>query len=274
MDVTISSAHYIRHHLQHLNSTIGTLFNVDFMNESGFWCIHLDTLIVSWFLGLVFLFFFFFSSFRATAGVPGVFQNFSELIYDFVSEQVSDIYHGSSRLVVPLALTIFVWIFLMNLMDLIPVDLFSFFFSSLFSWYFLGNFLGDMKIVPTTDPNLTLALSLSVFFLIIIFNIRQKGFFGLCKEFLYSPFGVKLFFFNFPLKIVEECAKPISLGLRLFGNLYAGELIFILIALLPWWLQWLLGSPWAIFHILVITIQAFVFMMLTVVYLSMAEESH
>lgn len=274
MEVTISSAHYIQHHLQHLNSTLGTLFNINSLDDVGFWCIHLDTLIVSWFLGLSFLCFFFFSSFRVTAEVPGAFQNFSELIYDFISEQVHDIYHGSSKLVAPLALTIFVWIFLMNLMDLVPVDLFNWFFSSLFGWCFFGNFFGDMKIVPTTDPNLTLALAISVFFLIIVFNIRQKGFFGLCKDFLCTPFGWKLFFFNFPLKVVEECAKPISLGLRLFGNLYAGELIFILIALLPWWIQWTLGGPWAIFHILVITIQAFVFMMLTVVYLSMAEESH
>ncbi len=274
MDVTISSAHYIKHHLQHLNVTVGTLFNVNSINDGGFWCIHLDTLIISWFLGFVFLFFFFFSSFRVTVGIPGAFQNFSELIYDFVCEQVNDIYHGSSKLVTPLALTIFVWIFLMNLMDLIPVDLFHCFFGSLFGWYFIGNFFGAMKIVPTTDPNLTLALAVSIFFLIIVFNVRQKGFLGLFRDFFCSPFGLKLFFFNFPLKVVEECAKPISLGLRLFGNLYAGELIFILIALLPWWLQWVLGGPWAIFHILVITIQAFVFMMLSIVYLSMAEESH
>lgn len=274
MIITISSAHYIRHHLMHLNCNIGSLFGISFANNSKFWFIHLDTLIVSWVLGLCFLGLFFFSFYKTTPGVPGVVQNFIELIYDFVSEQVNDIYHGKSSLVTPLALTIFVWIFLMNLMDLIPVDLVSWFFGKFLSWHFLGNFFGDMKIVPTTDPNLTLALSFSVFFLILIFNIKKKGFFNFIKEFLSHPFGIKLFFFNFPLKIVEEFAKPISLGLRLFGNLYAGELIFILIALLPWWSQWLLGGPWAIFHILVITIQAFVFMMLTVVYLSMAEESH
>ena len=132
----------------------------------------------------------------------------------------------------------------------------------------------DIKLVPTTDPNLTLGLSLSVFILVVFFNIFSKGIQGFLKEMFCSPFGGWMFWINFPLKVTEEIAKPISLGLRLFGNLYAGELIFILIALLPWWGQWILGGPWAIFHILVITIQAFVFMMLTIVYLSMAEESH
>lgn len=253
----MTSAHYIRHHLAHVTA------------GEGFWCVHLDTLVVSWVLGLIFLFFFYIASRNTTAGVPGNTQNFVELIHDFVAGQASDIYHGKSRLVVPLALTIFVWIFLMNLMDLVPVDLFSW-IGGLLGWHFLA----DMKLVPTTDPNLTLGMSLSVFVLIVFFNIRKKGILGVLKEMLCSPFGAKLFMFNLPLKLIEEFAKPISLGLRLFGNLYAGELIFILIALLPWWAQWVLGGPWAIFHILVITIQAFVFMMLTIVYLSMAEESH
>jgi F-type H+-transporting ATPase subunit a len=154
-------------------------------------------------------------------------------------------------------------------MDLIPVDFF----------YTIGKllnnqFLQDMKIVPTTDPNLTLAMSISIFFLIIIYNLTSKGITGTLEEAFLKPFGIYLFPFNFALKVVEELAKPISLGLRLYGNLYAGELIFILIALLPWYIQWILGGPWAIFHILVITIQAFVFMVLSIVYLTLAEETH
>jgi len=154
-------------------------------------------------------------------------------------------------------------------MDLVPVDL------TCWIGGLIGNdFIRDIKIVPTTDPNLTLGMSISVFILIIIFSISAKGLLGFLKELFCSPFGPWLFFVNFPLKFIEELAKPISLGLRLFGNLYAGELIFILIALLPWSVQWLLGGPWAIFHILVVSIQAFVFMMLTIVYLSLAEEAH
>lgn len=253
----LSGTDYIRHHLS--NIVIG----------DGFWSIHADTLAVSWFLGFLFLTFFYLTLRNATAGVPGPVQNFVELIYDFVAGQVHDIYKGHSRIVVPLALTIFIWVFLMNLMDLIPVDLFNC-VGGFLGWDFVQN----MKLVPTADPNLTLGLSISVFLLIIYFNFKGKGFVGVIKEFCCSPFGVWLFFVNLPLKLIEEIAKPISLGLRLFGNLYAGELIFILISLLPWWSQWALGGPWAIFHILVITIQAFVFMMLTIVYLSMAEESH
>lgn len=254
---TVTTTDYIQHHLTHIE--YGT----------GFWTLNLDTLGVSALLGFLFLFFFYTVARKVTSGVPSYKQNFVELLLDFVNTQVHETYHGKSKLVAPLALTIFVWVFLMNFMDLIPVDFFNFIGLS------CGlTFLSHMKIVPTTDPNLTLGLSISVFCLVIVFNILSKGFFGFIKEFFTVPFGPSLFFVNFPLKVVEEFAKPISLGLRLFGNLYAGELIFILIALLPWFLQWVLGAPWAIFHILVITIQAFVFMMLTIVYLSLAEESH
>ena len=137
-----------------------------------------------------------------------------------------------------------------------------------------NHFLQEMKVVPTTDPNLTLAMSITVFFLIIIYNLKEKGVKGTLEETFLKPFGIYLFPLNVALKIVEELAKPISLGLRLYGNLYAGELIFILIALLPWYIQWILGAPWAIFHILVITIQSFVFMVLSIVYLTLAEETH
>ena len=250
-----SSADYITGHLTHLN--VG----------NGFWTFHIDTILVSWIIGATFLAIFYFVAKRATYAVPGKLQNFIELLLDFVDSQVKDTYHGKSKLIAPLAFTIFVWVFLMNFMDLLPVDIIA--------W--IGNLLGmklHLKIVPTTDPNLTLGMSISVFFLIIFYNISSKGWLGFLKELFCTPFGPFLFFVNFFLKIIEELAKPVSLGLRLFGNLYAGELIFILIALLPAGAQWLLGGPWAIFHILVITIQAFIFMMLTIVYLSLAHESH
>lgn len=251
-----SSEGYIRHHLCHIEA------------GSGFWTFHVDTLIVSIFLGVIFCLIFYRLSLKSTSGVPNGGQNFFELLVDFVNGQVHDTYHGKSLLVAPLAFTIFVWVFLMNAMDLLPVDLICF-IGKITHFHYLM----DLKIVPTTDPNLTLAMSISVFILIVFFNFYSKGF-GFIKEFFCFPFGIYMFLVNFPLKLIEELAKPISLGLRLFGNLYAGELIFILIALLPWGVQWFLGAPWAIFHILVITIQAFIFMVLTIVYLSMAEEAH
>lgn len=245
---------YIEHHLTHLsgNTPLGT--------------INYDTLIISWILGLLFIFIFRFAAVRATSGVPGPLQNFVEMMYDFVDTQVKETFRGRSNLIAPLALTIFIWIFLMNFMDLLPVDILPWFANLLGIHY--------LKVVPTTDPNLTLGMSISVFFLIFFYGIKIKGLKAFLKELFCVPFGPKLFPVNFILKSVEELAKPISLGLRLFGNLYAGELIFILIALIDWRFQWLLGVPWAIFHILVITIQAFIFMMLTIVYLSMAQEEH
>ncbi len=253
----LTSGDYIRHHLSHIEA------------GSGFWTFNLDTLFVSIFLGVIVFGFFYLVVKRSTSPVPTNTQNFIELLFDFVDGQVKDTYHGKSKLVAPLAFTIFIWVFLMNLMDLLPVDFF----------YVVGNILGihffmDMKIVPTTDPNLTLGMSISIFLLIIIYNLSAKGVKGVLEEVFFKPFGPYLFVVNCSLKVIEELAKPISLGLRLYGNLYAGELIFILISLLPWFMQWVLGGPWAIFHILVITIQAFVFMVLSIVYLSLSEESH
>ncbi|HET9844013.1 MAG TPA: F0F1 ATP synthase subunit A [Gammaproteobacteria bacterium] len=249
----VTQTEYINHHLTNLHF------------GEGFWSIHLDTLIISWILGLGFLFLFHYAAKRATSGVPGALQNFVEVIYDFVDRQVKDTFHGKSDFIAPLGMTIFVWVFLMNLMDLLPVDLLP----------VIGSYMGlsHLKVVPTTDPNLTLGMSLTVFLLTIFYSIKWKGL-GLLKEIFTQPFGPWLFPFNFLLRMVDECAKPLSLGLRLFGNLYAGELIFILIALLPWFIQWPLGWTWAVFHILIITLQAFIFMMLTIVYISQAHEAH
>jgi len=256
-----SSSEYIKHHLHHLS--VG----------DGFWAIHLDTVIVSWIVGIFFLAVLRTAAKNATSDVPNKLQNFVELIYDFVDSQVKDTFHGKSKLIGPLAMTIFLWVFLMNFMDLVPVDLLPM-IVSLFGVEYL-------RVVPTADPNQTLGMALGIFLLVIFYSILQKGLVGFIEELTCTPFKSKnvmvkigLVPVNFFLKMIEEIAKPVSLGLRLFGNLYAGELIFILIALLPWYLQWVLGGPWAIFHILVITVQAFVFMMLSTVYFSLAFEEH
>lgn len=249
-----NATEYIKHHLQNL--TFG----------EGFFALHLDTLFFSIALGGLFLYFFRKAAVRATSGVPSPLQNFVEVLVEFVDKQVKDSFHGKSDLIAPLALTIFCWVFLMNLMDLVPVDLLP------YAAAHAG--VSHLRVVPTTDPNLTFAMSLSVFMLVIVFNVKAKGYGGFIKELTCQPFGPLLMPFNLMLKLIEELAKPVSLALRLFGNLYAGELIFILIALLPWWSQWPVGGVWAIFHILIIVLQAFIFMMLTIVYLSLADESH
>lgn len=245
---------YIVHHLTPLSS------------GEGFWTLHLDTLFFSISVGAFFLFWFYKAASNATSGVPGGLQNFVEMIVEFVDTQVKDSFHGRSKLIAPLALTIFIWVFLMNFMDLFPVDLLPMLGSA------IG--IGYLRVVPSTDLNATFAMSISVFILILFYSVKIKGVIGFSKELLFQPFGPWLLPFNLLLKIVEEIAKPISLGLRLFGNLYAGELIFILIALLPWWIQPLLSFPWAVFHILIITLQSFIFMVLTIVYLSLAHEDH
>jgi F-type H+-transporting ATPase subunit a len=254
----ITTSSYIEHHLQNL------VFQIQ--HDSGFWVFNLDTLGVSTVLGLLFIVLFRQVAKKATAGIPGGLQNLVEVLVEFVDKQVKDTFHGSSPLIAPLALTIFAWIFLMNFMDLLPVDLLP---------RIGGSFgLEHLRSVPTTDPNLTFGMAIAVLFLIIFYSIKIKGARGFGKELCTVPFGGKLFLLNILFNLVELLARPISLALRLFGNLYAGELIFILIALLPWWVQWSLGGVWAIFHILIIVLQAFIFMMLTIVYLSLAHESH
>lgn len=260
----LTSSEYIQHHLHHLVLNLKT-FTLD--DAGGFWSLNLDTLGFSLFLGGIFLFIFRFAAKRATSGVPSRLQNAVEVMVEFVDTQVKDCFHGRNALICPLALTIFMWVFLMNFMDLLPVDLLPRLFG------YAG--IEHLRVVPTTDLNLTFALSISVFFLVLYYSIKIKGVKGFVKELTLQPFNHWAFIpANFVLEGVGLIAKPISLALRLFGNLYAGELIFILIALLPWYLQWPLGGAWAIFHILIITLQAFIFMVLTIVYISLAHEDH
>ena len=272
-----SPTDYILHHLTPL-TTDRLLHQAE---DGGFWTFHLDTLFFSMALGLLFVGLFRMAAKRATSGIPGGLQNFCEVMVEFIDQQVRDSFHGRNPLIAPLALTIFVWVFLWNFMDLIPVDLLP--------WVASGVGVDYLKVVPSTDLNATFALSISVFFLIYFYSIKVKGVGGFAKEVFTKPFGIYAFPANVLLRIVEDLAKPISLALRLFGNLYVGELIFILIALftlnttfsnlqfadVPLFItQIFLGTIWAIFHILIITLQAFIFMVLTIIYLSMAHEDH
>ena len=261
-----TSSGYIKHHLQNLqvcSTDQGIVWN---KCAGNFWALNVDTLAVSIILGVAFLWLFRSVAKKATTGVPGKLQCFIEMIIEFVDENVKDTFHGKNDLIAPLGLTIFVWVFLMNLMDLIPVDWLPWAASLVGVEY--------LKVVPSTDLNATFAMSLSVFILIVYYSIKVKGFGGFAKELTLAPFNHPIAIpFNFLLEGVALLAKPVSLALRLFGNMYAGELLFILIALLGY-AQVFLHFPWAVFHILVITLQAFIFMMLTIVYLSLAHEDH
>jgi F-type H+-transporting ATPase subunit a len=268
---------YIVHHL-------GFLSNKDPNGIVDFSVIHWDSVFFAVALAILFGGAFYIAARRATKGgagvVPTKFQNFVELIVELTDKQVKDTFQGTSRLIAPLGLTIFCWVFLFNFMDLVPVDLLPALAR--------GAGLHHLKVVPSTDINVTFGLSLTVFALIIYYNIKMKGAGGYAKSLLLHPFGPWLMPFNLLLGIVETLAKPISLSLRLFGNLYAGEMIFLLIALLTlshgfaglatvggWgglFLQFVLGLVWAGFHLLIITLQAFIFAMLTIVYLAQASE--
>jgi F-type H+-transporting ATPase subunit a len=238
----------------------------------GFNAIHVDSMIWSIGLGIIFCWFFRRVAKKAETGAPSGAVNLVEMIVEFVDGTVRDTFHGHNKLIAPLALTIFVWVFLMNLMDLIPVDLIP------HTLMLLG--VEYQKIVPSTDPNITMGMALGVFILMLYYSIKVKGM-GFVKELTLNPFNHPVFIpVNLFMEVVGLLAKPFSLGLRLFGNMYAGEMIFILIAaLFSAGLVWaapagLLQVGWAIFHILVITLQAFIFMVLTIVYLSMAHEDH
>lgn len=260
----LTTTGYIQHHLTNL-AVCSDAAKDAAGHCQGFWTFHLDTLLVSGLLGLIVFGLMAKAAGNASAGVPGKLQNFVEMVVGLVDQQVRDTFHGKSALVTPLAITIFVWVFVMNAMDLIPVDFLPVVASAVGVHY--------LKAVPTTDPNLTFAMSITVFFIMLWMNVKVKGFGGFMHEVFSAPFGAKLAPVNFIFRVVEDIAKPISLALRLFGNMYAGEMVFILIALLGIW-QLPLALPWALFHILIITLQAFVFMMLTIVYMSMASESH
>jgi len=254
---------YIQHHLKNLTADLGT---------GNFWSLNVDTLVMSVLMGGLIVIAFWFATRKATAGVPGKWQAFVEICLEFVDKQARDTYHGKSRLVTPIAITIFFWILMMNIIKLIPVD----FIAKPLEW--LG--VHYWKPVPTADVNATLGMSISVFFLMLFFAIKHKGIGGFIKDFLTTPFGKWLMPFNLLLNIVEWLSKPVSLAMRLFGNMYGGEIVFLLI--------WVLagagvfgalagsvfGLGWMLFHLLVIPLQAFIFMMLSIVYLSLSEDSH
>ncbi|MCC7549707.1 MAG: F0F1 ATP synthase subunit A [Burkholderiales bacterium] len=254
-----SPTEYIGHHLTNLAAAVG---------QGPFWVVHVDSLIIAAMLGIFAFGIMWRAASRATPGVPGRFQAFIEMVYEFVDGQVRDVFHGDRSFIAPLSLTIFVWVLFMNAVDLIPVD----FVPTVLALFGVQYF----KAVPTADLNTTLAMSITVFFLIVFFSFKAKGTGGFLHELFTAPFGSHwaLWIPNFLLNIIEMLSKPVSLAMRLFGNMYAGELVFLLIALLPWWVQWIPGSAWAIFHILIITLQAFIFMVLTAVYLAMAHEHH
>jgi F-type H+-transporting ATPase subunit a len=266
---------YIQHHLQNLQ-----VCRVDgewVWNEcaGNFWTINVDSMFFALVLGFVFCFLFYRVAKGFTKGRPGKLQTGVEILVGMVSGSVKDAFHGHNKLIAPLALTIFAWVFLMNLMDLIPVDWLP--------WAAGLAHVPYLKVVPTTDVNITFAMSLSIFALVIFYSLKIKGAGGFLKELTMHPIapptkGIGLIAaplviaFNFVLEGVSLLAKPVSLSLRLFGNMYAGELIFILIALLGWY-QLPLHFGWAVFHILVIVLQAYIFMMLTIVYLSQAHDT-
>jgi len=238
--------------------------------DMGFWAINADTFGWSLLLGAVFLLLFHRVAKKAGTGVPSGLQNLVEIMVEFADSTVRETFHGRSHpLIAPLALTIFIWILLMNTMDLVPVDLLP-----LLAQKLTGDPHLFFKVVPTTDPNITFGFSISVFLLIIYYSIKIKGIGGFLGELTLHPFGKYLIPFNLLLEGVSLCARPVSLALRLFGNLYAGELLFMLVAMLGWW-QLPGHFIWAVFHLLVVPLQAFIFMMLTIVYLGMAhEDSH
>lgn len=284
-------SNYIQHHLQNLTlgklpegyervdaegKSIGTLENDTWtlahnkqeIETMGFWSLHVDS--IGWSVGLGLLLAYLFRRVAKSASVeaPKGLNTLVEIVIDFVNTNVRDTFKQESNLIAPLALTVFTWVFMMNLMDLLPVDILP-----LMAQWVTGDPHLYFKVVPTTDPNITFGLSLSVFMLILYYSIKMKGITGFIKEMTLQPFGKWFIPFNLLLETVALLAKPISLALRLFGNLYAGELIFILIALLGYY-QLPAHFIWAVFHILIVILQAYIFMMLTIVYLSMACETH
>ena len=263
---------YIQHHLTFLAKPWG--------GEGGFWTVHVDTIVTTLILGVLCFGFLWLVTRKATAGVPSKTQAFVELAIDFINDQVKGIYQGGSTLVAPLALTTFVLVLFMNAMDFLPVDIMAWIYENVLH-------LHNWRTVPTADVNTTFALALSVFALMIFYSIKVKGLGGWLHELVSAPFGLKplwmsplLVVFNLLFQVVEYVSKPLSHSLRLYGNMYAGEIIFMLLGL--WAATGIAGTVfggvlhlgWAIFHILIVALQAYIFMMLTVVYIAMAHEHH
>ena len=266
-DQALTPSSYISHHLTQMARPVG---------EGGFWVLHVDTIVVSVLLGLLSFGALWLVVRGATAGVPGKRQAFVELMVEFVDDQVKGMFHGDRHaFIAPAALTVFVWVVMMNAMDFLPVDIMAWIYHSVLH-------LENWRSVPTADVNTTFALALSVWFLMIFTSVQVKGVGGFIHEIFCTPFGSNplLWILNFLFNMVELISKPLSHSLRLYGNIYAGEIIFLLLGM--WaatgvsgaFFGAILGAGWAIFHILIVALQAFIFMMLTVVYLSMAHESH
>jgi F-type H+-transporting ATPase subunit a len=278
-----SAGEYIIHHLTHLqNHKADNVFDLSVFNfDSMFWAIGMGVL-GCWLMWL--------AARKATSGTPGRFQAAVEILVEMVDSQAKGIVHNaqSRKFVAPLALTVFVWIFLMNAMDLLPVDLLPFLWEKIYGAAGHDPHHAYMRVVPTADLSMTMGLSLSVLLICLFYNIKIKGLGGWVHELFTAPFGAHplLWPFNFAMQIIEFVAKTVSHGMRLFGNMYAGELIFLLIALMggAWSISAtgiglaighiIAGTAWAIFHILIITLQAFVFMMLALVYMGQAHEAH
>lgn len=270
---------YVKHHLGFLTygkhpegypeaGTWGFAHSEAEAKDMGFWSINVDTMGISVVLGLLFLVLFMTVSRKVTSGVPGGLQNVIEIIIEFVQGSIRNTFHGTCDFLGPVALTIFCWVFFMNLMDLVPVDLIP-----LAAQAIAGDSHLFFKAVPTTDVNITIGLSFSVFILILYYSIKNKGLGGFLGELAFHPFGKAALPLNLVMEVPALLAKPVSLALRLFGNLFAGEIIFLVVALLGYW-QFLLHVPWAIFHLLVVPLQAYLFMMLTIVYLNQAHQHH
>lgn len=291
---SLTSNEYIKHHLvnltfgRHPEEGWGFAHSAQEAKEMGFWAIHVDTMFWSVLLGALFLWGFYKAAQRATSGTPQGWLNFVEWVIDFIDENVRGSFSGTNKLIAPLALTLFVWILLQNTMDLVPVDWIPY-SSQLFGQYVLGLDPHHvyMKVVPTTDPNATFGMSIGVFLLTLYYSFKMKGPIGFGAELTMQPFQAKnkvvkvlLMPANFFVEFIGLVSKPVSLSLRLFGNLFAAEMIFILIALLySGGIAWALFGgvlhwAWAVFHLLVVPLQAFIFMVLTVVYLEMAHHEH
>ncbi|WP_343189090.1 F0F1 ATP synthase subunit A [Buchnera aphidicola (Chaitoregma tattakana)] len=259
---------YINHHLMHLQLDLKDFSIINHEDiKNGFWVLNIDSIFFSHFLCFIFLVTFFIVSRKFRYRKPGKFQSMVELVVIFVNDNVKKIFCRDSIFISSLALTIFVWVFLMNFMGIIPIDFVPYIAKKIFN-------LDDVKCVPSSDINITLSMAIDIFLLIIFYSIKYKGLKKFFSEFFLHPFSNPIFFiFNFILEIVGLISKIVSLGLRLFGNIYSGEIIFILIScIVPWWIQWCFYVPWAIFHILIMFLQSFLFMTLSIVYLSMASK--